>query len=352
MMIAPETGNSLLKAVRRVEDAGCASLNCPSRTLEQFSSKYNTYTALRERGISIPKTFKVRRGAMGEVMDALRSVGYPAIIKPIDGAGCCGLSIIKKKSQIGAAVKKIDRESLARTFLVQEYVDGVHASVSLVCSSVRVKPLSLNGQRLVLSPPNSNSIYLGGTVPLNHPREREVLRETERAVKSLSPLRGYVGVDLILAGRRTVVVDVNPRLTTSYLGLRMVLKGNLAQIIIDASLHSRLPRNIPVAGYSVFSKVQIAQPFNGEVAGRFEEVICPPIRIPPQQKYCALVATAGRTLTEAEAELRQVLGKVFKMGNSLHTHGEYTGLGYRRSKHQGCLHQNRRERCSEPPSCF
>ena len=64
--------------------------------------------------------------------------------------------------------------------------------------------------------------YLGGELPLSSrlaPRAREL---ASAACRSIPGLRGYVGVDLLLdeqAGTVTVV-EMNPRLTTSYLGYR------------------------------------------------------------------------------------------------------------------------------------
>jgi len=54
------------------------------------------------------------------------------------------------------------------------------------------------------------------------------------AIDSVSGLRGYVGVDLVLglhAGEDRVI-ELNPRLTTSYLGLRRKAKVNLADIYL------------------------------------------------------------------------------------------------------------------------
>ena len=52
-------------------------------------------------------------------------------------------------------------------------------------------------------------------------------------------LRGYVGVDLVLGpaedGSRDVVLEVNPRLTTSYVGLSCLAKGNLAAEMLAAA---------------------------------------------------------------------------------------------------------------------
>jgi hypothetical protein len=47
---------------------------------------------------------------------------------------------------------------------------------------------------------------------------------------------GYLGVDLVLgndpAGSGDVVIEINPRLTTSYVGLRALSRVNLAATMI------------------------------------------------------------------------------------------------------------------------
>jgi predicted ATP-grasp superfamily ATP-dependent carboligase len=60
-----------------------------------------------------------------------------------------------------------------------------------------------------------------------------------RALQTLGDLCGYVGVDLVL-GRdgesEDTVIEINPRLTTSYVGLRAASRGNLAQAMLDAAI--------------------------------------------------------------------------------------------------------------------
>ena len=49
-------------------------------------------------------------------------------------------------------------------------------------------------------------------------------------------LRGYVGVDVVLGtaadGSGDVVIEINPRLTTSYIGLRALARFNLAEALL------------------------------------------------------------------------------------------------------------------------
>ena len=53
-------------------------------------------------------------------------------------------------------------------------------------------------------------------------------------------LRGYVGVDLVLTDADAVVIEVNPRLTTAYLGVRAALDENIAALALEACA-GRLP---------------------------------------------------------------------------------------------------------------
>ena len=60
------------------------------------------------------------------------------------------------------------------------------------------------------------------------------LRVAEKVVGCFKGLRGYVGVDLVLAKEKVFVVDVNPRLTTSYVGLSRVANFNVAEALVNA----------------------------------------------------------------------------------------------------------------------
>jgi predicted ATP-grasp superfamily ATP-dependent carboligase len=66
-----------------------------------------------------------------------------------------------------------------------------------------------------------------------------------RAFEALPATRGCVGLDLVLgddpAGSQDVVIEVNPRLTTSYLGLRQATTVNLAAAMLAIQQGGRSP---------------------------------------------------------------------------------------------------------------
>lgn len=62
----------------------------------------------------------------------------------------------------------------------------------------------------------------------------------EQCLAALPPARGYVGIDVIVGreadGSEDVVIEVNPRLTTSYVGLRAMTQDNLAKTLVDVAI--------------------------------------------------------------------------------------------------------------------
>jgi predicted ATP-grasp superfamily ATP-dependent carboligase len=135
--------------------------------------------------------------------------------------------------------------------LLQRFIQGIHASASLLVHAGAVLPLSLNGQRIT---PGLPFVYHGGWVPLEHALKAQALALSGRAARLLPGLRGYVGVDLVLADPTSYVIEINPRLTTSYVGLRQVADCNLARAIWDCCRSGRLPEQIGLRGHVVFCK--------------------------------------------------------------------------------------------------
>jgi predicted ATP-grasp superfamily ATP-dependent carboligase len=62
------------------------------------------------------------------------------------------------------------------------------------------------------------------------------MRLGQASIAAVAGLQGYVGVDLVLGeprdGSRDYVIEINPRLTTSYIGLRVFSQTNLAESML------------------------------------------------------------------------------------------------------------------------
>jgi tyramine---L-glutamate ligase len=176
---------------------------------------------LAERGIATPECRRVAP-AMGLPGD----FSYPAVLKPIDGAGSLDTFEI-----LEAAMVPEDAKGMSEA-LLQPLVPGIPMSASFLVGKAGARLIGVGRQRIQRR--EGRFVYRGGTLPA----ARECIDDAPRlAVESVSGLQGFVGVDFIWdeEERRACVLEINPRPTTSYVGLaRLLPPGMLAQAWIDA----------------------------------------------------------------------------------------------------------------------
>ncbi|MEV1025582.1 ATP-grasp domain-containing protein [Streptomyces sp. NPDC050264] len=146
--------------------------------------------------------------------DAVRRLGAPAILKPADGSGSTGVRLC-------AGAGDADRHAallLARThnergiptvpgLLIEEYVDGPEFSVEVFGRT----PVAVVGKHLGAAP---YFVESGHDVPAAVPTgTARLLADTAvAAVEALGLGHGAAHVELRLAARGPVVIEVNPRL--------------------------------------------------------------------------------------------------------------------------------------------
>jgi predicted ATP-grasp superfamily ATP-dependent carboligase len=310
-IIAPESNGILRKIVEDVEELGGVTINCSPESIEASSNKLNVYETLKRIGIAVPKNIPVNvQEDIKRIKSLAKELGFPLVFKPNVGVGSGGLSIVEDEGEISMAVQKVKDASSEGFFLIQQFVKGAPASVSLVCDSECVLPLTLNAQLLKLASPKSNSSYEGGIVPFHHPQEGEAIKAAQSTVKCFKGLRGYVGVDLVLTSRGPVVIEVNPRLTTSYVGLRKVLGFNPASAILNSVMKGELPKKAEALGYAFLFKAKVNSP-KVEVLRRvyaLEDVFSPPF--PLGTESCAFIVSSSEELEGARFKAYEVKGKL------------------------------------------
>ncbi len=306
-IIAPETNHILQSLVELVEKTEKISLNCESGAIQKVADKIVLNKVLEKNKIPIPKTIVLDvTDDFAKVKESVKKVlQYPLIFKPVDGVGCGGLSKVEDEGQIVKAVERIKAEFFKDHFIVQECVEGEAASVSLLCTKDKALAISLNHQTIKFGSPEENSSYEGGAVPFNHSLKQDAFDVAEKVANCFEGLRGYVGVDLVLTNDKVFVVDVNPRLTTSYVGLSRVANFNVAQAVVNATLKEGLPTKPKTISYACFSKTITQSPtINAfEKIAQLTEVISPPFNV--NDTACLLVIGHGDSLETARFSLEE-----------------------------------------------
>lgn len=313
-VIAPESGQVLENLVRDIEDFGGTSLNCSVDAIRRVSNKMKANETLKKMGLKVPETVLLGiNEKAGSIKQLTKELGYPLVFKPLDGVSCDGLSIVEEEDAIVDAVKKVEHKSTGKQFIAQKMIRGEAASVCVISTGDKAVAVALNKQFVTLGLPDEESGYYGGAVPFDHILEDVALRAAEKAVEATGGLKGYVGVDIILTDEGPVVMEINPRLTTSYVGLRRVVNFNPAETIIDAVTNRKLPKSAAHRGYSFFSKVEVLLRSQSlSEAYKLEDVVSPPFPIEDKTAY-ALIAAASTSPEEAEAAFRHTKNRLLKL---------------------------------------
>jgi predicted ATP-grasp superfamily ATP-dependent carboligase len=191
---------------------------------------------LVSRGVPVPPGITLSGGAR-----LPEDFPYPAVLKPRFGAGSLGVERIERWD--ASCVPAVDASrgvNHTEGWRLEPFCDGLAASVVCLCGPRQC--VALEPCRQTLS--NDGRLnYLGGSVPLAPALAERARRLALRAVQALGRARGSIGVDLILgadaAGRDDVVIEINPRLTTSYVGLRRLAEGNLAETLLAIAFGRR-----------------------------------------------------------------------------------------------------------------
>lgn len=319
-VIAPETNGTLQKLVEALGQSATPLLNSTVNAIAKVSDKTFLMRHAKKIGLATPGTltFSITEKKETIIQTVNEKLGFPAVFKPSDGVGCEGLNLAKNTNQAKAAITKIT-ETASKCLVAQHLVHGTPVSVTLISNGAKATPIALNRQNVTLKTPNQNSSYNGGTTPLNSPSKRSALATAKKLIESINGLKGYIGVDLILTQKEPVVIEINPRLTTSYVGIRKTLKLNLAQAIINSTLEHEtrsLPINWKTSSYAYFKKVKTPNPTHKTLQESFglPELVSPPFPTPHESSTYALICSHGSTLRQAkddfdnaEKQLRSIL---------------------------------------------
>jgi len=226
LVIAPD---KLLSRATMILEQFTHNLGCGDLPAALCANKKQTSAILRTHGIPVPD-----EPGMGK-----------RVIKPVHGCGSQGVRISESPVDSGE--------------FSQQYIDGEHYSVSIVASRVVGEaclyfsgnpPLVLAVNRQLIDIGTDGAIqYLGGETPVHPAREQEIIDTAVRAINVLG-CQGYCGVDVVVSDK-VYVVDVNPRITTSIVGIVSCMEEEIAHLLVAAS-KGEGPNTVHLTGRVMF----------------------------------------------------------------------------------------------------
>jgi len=229
--IAPETDGVLESLAQTAVTRGTVLLGSRPDAIHIAASKKRTAAMLLRAGVPVAPAFT-------------SATEFPLIpgswiVKPDDGAGCGSTRRVADADQASEAL-------LTTTGLIaQPWLEGEARSLSLLCAEGRATLLAVNRQHIDTAPDGTLSL-VGLDVNAFPDPTGSLADLAARVARAIPSLWGYVGIDFVETNSGPVVLDVNPRLTTSYCGLRRAFGVNIGARVLEL-LHQapRLPSQGP-----------------------------------------------------------------------------------------------------------
>ncbi len=225
LVIVPESETAGWERLALVERSGRPMLNPGLEAFEQCQCKQFLAGRWHAAGVPTPATWKLADWPMTR---------FPAVSKPRDGCGSEAINLISNEVEAHNLRTGGVSDRHPDELIVQDFIPGRAASVAFLIGPGQIVPLLPTFQKLS---DDGRFQYLGGEIPIPPALAARAVALGHRAVTCVPGLRGYVGVDLVLGeaadGSDDSVIEINPRLTTSYVGLRTLAETNLAGAMLD-----------------------------------------------------------------------------------------------------------------------
>jgi tyramine---L-glutamate ligase len=216
--IVPEQDGMLSRITDEIVRAGRTLLGCRPDAVKTATSKLATADVLALAGVATVPCYADERSIPSEIGEI--------VVKPDDGAGCQDTLLFHSRSQLQAWL----RNNAGAGLVYQPYIYGDARSLSLLCCDGRSRLLACNRQNIRIA--DGVFEFSGVSVgSVTDPDQRYAALACAVA-RALPGLWGCCGVDFIETESGPMVIEVNPRLTTSYAGLHRATGINPAQLVL------------------------------------------------------------------------------------------------------------------------
>lgn len=214
-IIAPEFDGILEKLCFQVESANKILFTSPAKAVAKTANKLTTFEILTAAHIPTVQT---------EIFNSEKNYDKTCewIVKPFDGAGAENTFLLKSEKEW------FTLPHFERKMLIQPHVCGEKLSLSCLFKNGEAQLLCVNLQIFEIE----NSQFVLQKIEVDYKKDDGRYQKLAQKIANAFPdLFGYVGIDLIENEAGCFVLEINPRLTTSFVKIKEKLGINVAQLV-------------------------------------------------------------------------------------------------------------------------
>jgi predicted ATP-grasp superfamily ATP-dependent carboligase len=216
-IIAPEFDGILQHYCELVENENKILLTSPSKAVAQTANKLTTFHILNAAKIQTVPT---------EIFDSTKNydVTKEWILKPIDGAGAENTYLLASEKDWFAL------PYFEKNVLFQPCIHGEKISLSCIFKNGQARLLCVNLQIFEIKNQQFKLKNIEVNFKFDDGRYQKIVSDIATAFPDLF---GYVGIDLIETEDASFVLEINPRLTTSFVQMEEKIGMNVAKLVIE-----------------------------------------------------------------------------------------------------------------------
>jgi predicted ATP-grasp superfamily ATP-dependent carboligase len=183
----------------------CPVLSSSPDAIQKASNKKHLSKRLEALGISHPQCYSP---------DEIDAVEYPVMVKPASGGGGIFNRIARNKHELLSILEdlsRLDTEFTAQTVVIQNFLEGIPSSVSLLSTKKEALSIAINEQLIGTSWLSRLPFaYCGNITPFKTEYADDMEALAEELVLDFK-LLGSNGVDFLVTEKGPVVLEINPR---------------------------------------------------------------------------------------------------------------------------------------------
>jgi predicted ATP-grasp superfamily ATP-dependent carboligase len=272
---------------------------------------------LKRLAVSAPETVVVND--LSEAFRVSKEIGFPIVVKPAKGFGGAGIRKVENPEELEEIFKKLHYPQ--QEMVIQEYIPGIAASVSVISSRNECSALTVNEQLIGLSEFGQTEPfgYCGNIVPLStSDKISSVCKELAERIALHFELAGSNGVDLAISDDGVpYVVEVNPRFQGSLECVENVLGLNIVEAHMKACRRGLLPK-VPNAICEFCTRLILFAPRRSVVPdlsrhAEVRDVPVPGVVIEKGEPICSVIAEErdrDSSLKRAEGVAQKILSSL------------------------------------------
>ena len=301
-------------------------------------SKFNTYYFFKGNKTTTPKTYLIpmrkKQLNIDFILQKFNILKKPIVIKPEDGVGAESIYYFETQYQIKHFFQEFKHKvEYGRKYIIQEFVEGKDLSASLIglpyiMDSQYKNPLllSINAQNVDIKNSNYDSEYYGGHTPVEDYQKTKNNLSLLLEKINFSEFSGYFGIDFIrTTDSKIYFIEINPRLTTSYIGLRNVINLNPAKLILDSKLNRLKYCEVKSIYHSLFSRIEmdynekinnkeISEELSHKTVRKIPEFVTPPLSLNNSNHFTCFIATKSKNLSESKERMLEIKRMLKSLG--------------------------------------